>query len=619
MYEMTLDGEIFFYPANEKYTLISAVLYESLNDAGYIEALVPISNPLYDRIAPRKSKIELFKDGERIFSGIVTEVKLTFNMQKSIYIVGELSYLNDTVQVQQSYPGYNKAQLLSVLLANHNAQSPIKFLPGQVGVSGAPTTLIDYGYTLEVIKSCICGSDGYIKLRRTQNGTYVDILPIESYGKQSAQAIRFGSNLLDYAEETDASELATAIIPLGDRLETAEIEGLDSYLTIASVNGGNNTIVSQSAVNNFGWICRVVNFNNVTEPEELLRLGKAYLTSSQFAKLTLELSAVDLSALDSTADDYDLGDYIRCIAEPFDMDAWLPVRKKTTDLLDLTRNKIVLGATRASSLTASVSSSVSNIKAQMPQQNTLLASARQNASKLINDATTGYVTIRPNELTISDIEDLEQALRIWRWNMGGLGYSKDGGQTYGTAITMDGSIVADYITAGEMSADRVRGGQFVVGGSGTGKDGEIIGYTSNNAEVFRLNKNGGTFKGDISAATLGGGAGQTLQTAINTANEAIRTAQSAASTAQSTANDAKGAASNAASAAASAKSAADSASQSAAYAQSLANNAQSTANSAYFIANGISSGSGGVGILGRRCYWVNKPSLGGYVLMARDE
>ena len=38
----------------------------------------------------------------------------------------------------------------------------------------------------------------------------------------------------------------------------------------------------------------------------------------------------------------------------------------------------------------------------------------------------------------------------------GLGYSKDGGKTIsGVALTMDGAVNADTITAGQMSAERV--------------------------------------------------------------------------------------------------------------------------------------------------------------------
>ena len=37
-------------------------------------------------------------------------------------------------------------------------------------------------------------------------------------------------------------------------------------------------------------------------------------------------------------------------------------------------------------------------------------------------------------------------------------YSKDYGKTFGLAITMDGSIVADYITTGVLNADVIRAG-----------------------------------------------------------------------------------------------------------------------------------------------------------------
>jgi hypothetical protein len=42
--------------------------------------------------------------------------------------------------------------------------------------------------------------------------------------------------------------------------------------------------------------------------------------------------------------------------------------------------------------------------------------------------------------------------------MNGLGYSSDGGETFPLAMTMDGSIVADFITSGVMNADVIRAG-----------------------------------------------------------------------------------------------------------------------------------------------------------------
>lgn len=43
-----------------------------------------------------------------------------------------------------------------------------------------------------------------------------------------------------------ASDIVTAVIPLGARLEdVTEVEGLDAYLTIKDVNGGVDYVYSQ--------------------------------------------------------------------------------------------------------------------------------------------------------------------------------------------------------------------------------------------------------------------------------------------------------------------------------------------------------------------------------------
>ena len=56
-----------------------------------------------------------------------------------------------------------------------------------------------------------------------------------------------------------------------------------------------------------------------------------------------------------------------------------------------------------------------------------------------------------------DKPDIETARNVWRWNKAGLGYSGNGyNGPYGTAITADGKIVADYIAAGTLNAAMIR-------------------------------------------------------------------------------------------------------------------------------------------------------------------
>lgn len=628
MYEMTLDGKDFFAPANEKYTFIQLELHEALNDAGYIEAQVPSSNPEYENIKVAQSKVELIKDGKAKFRGKVQDVSVDFSKTKHLYIVGELSYLNESVQLQQKFIGISKAQVLERVLAAHNTQSEEKFYPGLVAINNSTVNaLIDYSYTLDLIRDVVCGDAGYIKITYRNGRREIDIVPIEAYGKQSNQYIRFGSNLLDYVEENHGSTIVTAILAKGQKLEESTTEGLDSYLTVAELNGGSPILVNLAGVNTFGYKCRIVDFDT-NDVNTLMRLGKAYLTNYQFANLTLRLKAVDLSMVDSSQDDYDMGDYVRATCEPLNMDLWLPVRSKDTNILDLAQNSIDLGLTRSKSLTEATTSGLTNIIEQLPQQNYILSTAQKNATKQILEATTGVITTRNGEQTIADNADITKAVKVWRWNMGGFGYSRNGyNGPYETAITMDGGIVANFINTGEMLANRVRGGDFVIGGSGTAKNGTLYIYSETDQLLLSFDKdNGLVINGKLTASTIqdkdgkevkvaelvqasvdaaqraeealqsekeaknsaaeSASAAQQAQSAAESARDAAQTAQSAAESAQSGAENARDAAQTAQSAA---SDAASSASGSASSASSAASSASSAASSASSAATAASS------------------------------
>ncbi len=96
-----------------------------------------------------------------------------------------------------------------------------------------------------------------------------------------------------------------------------------------------------------------------------------------------------------------------------------------------------------------------------------LAQAANQSTQLINDAIGGHVLIRQapdetNEILIMDHPDPEQATKIWRWNMGGLGYSDNvvgadnPDRDYDVAMTMDGAINADFVRTGKLIADVVQ-------------------------------------------------------------------------------------------------------------------------------------------------------------------
>ncbi|PEP75352.1 hypothetical protein CN573_10660 [Bacillus wiedmannii] len=83
----------------------------------------------------------------------------------------------------------------------------------------------------------------------------------------------------------------------------------------------------------------------------------------------------------------------------------------------------------------------------------ILEAAKNNATNLINSGFGGHVRVYPERVLIMDTDSEKTAKKVWQWNLNGLGYSSTGiNGPYGTAITKDGRIVADFITAGTLNA-----------------------------------------------------------------------------------------------------------------------------------------------------------------------
>lgn len=119
------------------------------------------------------------------------------------------------------------------------------------------------------------------------------------------------------------------------------------------------------------------------------------------------------------------------------------------------------------------------IKEHIP---TAYEKAVNKATELITKFNGGYVVKKDGELFISDNIDIDKAQHIWRWNINGLGYSSTGiDGPYGLAITMNGQIVADFITTGTMTAERIKGGILKIGGiSNTNGKIEVVDKDRNN-------------------------------------------------------------------------------------------------------------------------------------------
>lgn len=104
---------------------------------------------------------------------------------------------------------------------------------------------------------------------------------------------------------------------------------------------------------------------------------------------------------------------------------------------------------------------VDQLRDEMPSPSSLIEAAKASATSLINSGFGGNVRVYPERILIMDTANEKTAQKVWQWNVNGLGYSSTGvNGPYGTAITRDGRIVADFITAGKLTGDIIRGGEI---------------------------------------------------------------------------------------------------------------------------------------------------------------
>lgn len=468
MYRVYCNNSPLYDLRDEDLVLISPIVKIGENTAGSFEFSILPKHPHYEEVNELTSVITAYDGDEEIFCGRVVEITKDLYNRKKVICEGELAYFNDSIQRPARYQGLTVRGYLETLVNIHNQQVKNQgidktFKVGAVTVQDKNDYVYKYTNwesTLEVIKTDLLKTyGGYLRIRKENGVRYLDYLA--DYPNTNTQVIEFGSNLLDFTHDMVASDIVTAVIPLGARLEdVTEVEGLDAYLTIKDVNGGVDYVYSQEAVKSYGWIFKTVKWDDVHVADNLLKKGKEYLSDIQFAQITLTVSAIDLHMLHVDMERIKVLDRIRVTSTPNGLDRFFPVSEMTIYLDKPSNNKLTLGTSYSkNSLSTKTESNITSIKdkiEELPKKSEILEEAKENASQLIHSATNGHVVTTADEQLIMDTADKKTARKLWRWNLNGLGYSKTGyNGTYETAITMDGQIVGERLVSGSVDASKL--------------------------------------------------------------------------------------------------------------------------------------------------------------------
>lgn len=456
--------------------LLSGSFVEEVNQIPSFAFNISPFNPMYDSLHDRKSVVSVVntKTNETEFEGTVlfSEKQMTSSgaINRSVTCEGYLGYLCDSIQPYHHYDGYTVQEFVSALLDHHNAlvSEEKRIYLGSCDFSGdnANSKTTAYRTTLEELKvNLVERVGGEMRIRKVNGKLVLDFL--RQYGSTSSTVVELADNLISLDVKTDSTSIITRLVPLGAQLSPDESA---ERLNISSVNNGNIYIDDTAAIAKYGIIAGKVEFDDITLPQNLLSAGRKYLENNNRVQKAYKAQVLDLSPLYDSYEGFRAGNTYHFKNKLLGIDEELRLIKRTVDIYKPHKPSVEIGD-KSEKITDISVRTARIIEYDMPQQKIdILASAKATATALINAGINGYVVVNSNEILIMDTPDKETATKVWRWNAGGFGYSSTGyNGTYSTAITMDGAIVADFITAGVLRGVEIVNGNdtFHVSEDGT--------------------------------------------------------------------------------------------------------------------------------------------------------
>lgn len=323
------------------------------------------------------------------------------------------------------------------------------------------------------VRACLGGTEGSM-LSQWHGEFEWDNFTVKFHshrGQKTGVVIEYGKNLTALEQDEDNSGIYTSLLPYA--VYTPEGADTETVVTLPEVT---LPIVTSEIVRSKTLI---LDFSdqfgeNAAITEEALRAkANSYIKANPLGA-TIPTVKVSFEPLwkqpeySALLERVSLCDTVTIRHSALGVSVSAMVIETVYDTLAERYKSISLGQSKSSMITtiSEVQSSVDKVESTVGRFPKLLQAAIGKATGLITGQSGGYVVIhtaeengQPYELLILDAPSIDEAVNVWRWNVGGLGFSHNGyNGPYETAITADGQIVADFITSGSLVANIIKAG-----------------------------------------------------------------------------------------------------------------------------------------------------------------
>lgn len=320
------------------------------------------------------------------------------------------------------------------------------------------------------VRACLGGSEG--SMLDLWGGEYewdnFNVILHSKRGKDNGVVIEYGKNLTDMEQDNDFTDVYTDILPYA----VFSDESTEKVITLSEITLPiiDNPTRQKTLIKDF---TELFNDKSSINENSLRNKAKNFIKANPLGVETPTLTVAfeplwkqpEYSAI---LERVSLCDTVTIRHSALGITAKSKVIKTVYDALAEKYVSITLGSAKSNfvNTVGDIKTELSEVKNKTEHFPLLINTAVKNATSLITGQNGGYVVIntnsvsgQPYELLILDAPTIESAVNVWRWNVGGLGFSKNGyNGPYETAITSDGQIVADFITSGSLTANIIKAG-----------------------------------------------------------------------------------------------------------------------------------------------------------------
>ena len=444
-------------------------------------------NPGYDKLVGLITNIFVTTDEGTLFVGrvLTTSDSMDANGQitKNVLCEDRMGWLCDVVQPYREWDlqyGIRTALQEILSIYNNKAGSAKHITLGQVTVEATNSYhyLSNWETTLETIaEKLIDHYGGELQIRVQGVNTYLDYL--DRIGTGTDTTIELAVNMKTITRDIDETSVITRLYPLGAKLDDSENRVQIDYQ-------GHNYIEDANLIALYGVQEGTKIWDDVTESGNLLSKALTYMSTANRRKVQYKISALDLAQAGYTSfQKFKLGNQYQVKNSVMGIDTTLRIIGIVYDMDKPYESSLTFG-----DKFETISSFTINKSKALQQELTndnirsydFMDSKIANATALITGAEGGYVILdqdtttgEPYRILIMDTADIDTCTSCIQLNRNGIGFWKasDGGSAatgpYTNAWTIDGNLVASFITANVLTGAKINNGHgtFEVNENGT--------------------------------------------------------------------------------------------------------------------------------------------------------